>query len=63
MDIYGAFQLCSTSILAVPITAMLSRTYFNVPGRNIIFIWTVLTLAGEFYHFPRVEYFERSNLV
>ena len=54
MDIYGAFQLRSIGILAAPITVMLSGTYFNEPGRNIIFIWTVLTLAGEFYHLPRV---------
>ncbi|RJE20036.1 hypothetical protein PHISCL_07627 [Aspergillus sclerotialis] len=46
MDIYGALQLCSVGILAGPVTARLSRTYFNEPGRNIIFLWTVLLLAG-----------------
>ncbi|KAF2248321.1 hypothetical protein BU26DRAFT_331408 [Trematosphaeria pertusa] len=55
MDIYGAFQLCSIGILAAPLTVRLSRTYFYDPGRNIIFLWTLLILAGllgltvEFY--------------
>jgi hypothetical protein len=47
MDIYGAFQLCSIGILAAPITVRLSRTYFYDPGRNTIFAWTGLVLAGE----------------
>ncbi|KXJ91902.1 hypothetical protein Micbo1qcDRAFT_194893 [Microdochium bolleyi] len=46
LDIYGAFQLCSIGILAVPVTTRLSRTYFYDPGRNIIFLWTGLVLAG-----------------
>lgn len=46
MDVYGAFQLCSLGILAAPVTARLSRTYFYDPGRNIIFLWTGLILAG-----------------
>ncbi|KAJ8132412.1 hypothetical protein O1611_g1208 [Lasiodiplodia mahajangana] len=46
MDIYGAFQICSIGILAAPITAYNSKTYFNDPGRNIIFVWTGLLLAG-----------------
>lgn len=46
MDIYGAFQLCALGILAAPLTARISRTYFNNPGRNIIFLWFGLTLAG-----------------
>lgn len=46
MDIYGAFQLCAIGILATPITAKLSRTYFNDPGRNAIFVWTILVLIG-----------------
>ncbi|KAF2730615.1 hypothetical protein EJ04DRAFT_36890 [Polyplosphaeria fusca] len=55
MDVYGAFQLCSIGILAAPLTVRLSRTYFYDPGRNIIFLWTGLVLAGllsltvEFY--------------
>lgn len=47
MDLYGAFQLCSLGILAAPVIARLSRTYFLDPGRNIIFLWTGLILAGK----------------
>ena len=46
MDVYGAFQLCSIGILAAPVTVRLSSTYFNNPGRNTIFLWTCLLLAG-----------------
>ncbi|GAW26363.1 hypothetical protein SAMD00023353_2900490 [Rosellinia necatrix] len=46
MDIYGAFQICSIGILAAPVTVYNSRTYFNDPGRNIIFLWTGLLFAG-----------------
>ncbi|CZR58895.1 uncharacterized protein PAC_08787 [Phialocephala subalpina] len=46
MDVYGAFQLCSIGILAAPVTVRLSRTYFFDPGRNIIYLWTLLLLAG-----------------
>ncbi|KAF7122939.1 hypothetical protein CNMCM5793_001115 [Aspergillus hiratsukae] len=55
MDVFGAFQLCSIGILTAPATVRLSKTYFNEPGRNIIFLWTGLILAGllsltiEFY--------------
>lgn len=48
MDIYGAFQLCAIGVLAGPSTVKLSKTYFNTPGRNMIFAWTVLVLAGMF---------------
>ena len=47
MDLYGALQLCSIGILTAPVTARLSKTYFNNPGRNTIFAWTVLVLAGK----------------
>lgn len=46
MDVYGAFQLCSIAILAGPVTVRLSRTYFDAPGRNTIFLWAGLLLAG-----------------
>lgn len=61
MDVYGAFQFCSIGILAAPVTVKLSRTYFNDPGRNIIFAWTTLLLAGllsltvEFYRIHSVD--------
>lgn len=47
MDVFGAFQLCSIGVLAAPVTVKLSSTYFYDPGRNIIFTWTALILAGE----------------
>lgn len=55
MDVFGAFQICAIAILAAPLTVRLSRTYFYDPGRNIIFLWTILILMGlialcvEFY--------------
>ncbi|KAK5724925.1 hypothetical protein LTR17_013414 [Elasticomyces elasticus] len=55
MDVFGAFQLCSIGILAAPVTVRLSRTYFEDPGRNAIFAWSMLILGGllsltiEFY--------------
>jgi hypothetical protein len=55
MDIYGTFQLCSIGALAALSTARRSQTYFNAPGRNLIFIFTLIVLAGllsltvEFY--------------
>ncbi|KAJ2904765.1 hypothetical protein MKZ38_007273 [Zalerion maritima] len=60
MDVFGAFQLCSIGILAAPVTVRLSRTYFYDPGRNMIFLWTGLILAGllsltiEFYRITPV---------
>ncbi|KAK0124721.1 hypothetical protein ONS96_008604 [Cadophora gregata f. sp. sojae] len=46
MDVFGAFQLCAIGILAAPVTVRVSRTYFYDPGRNAIFLWTGLLLAG-----------------
>ncbi|KAL2161870.1 hypothetical protein VTH06DRAFT_7654 [Thermothelomyces fergusii] len=46
MDIYGALQMCSIGILTAPATVRLSRTYFNNPGRNVLFLWTTLVVAG-----------------
>lgn len=46
MDMYGAFQLCAIGILAGPATVKMSKTYFNTPGRNLIFLWTGLILSG-----------------
>lgn len=47
MDVFGAFQLCCIGILAAPVTVTLSRTYFQIRGRNTIFLWAGLILAGE----------------
>lgn len=47
MDVFGAFQLCSIGILAAPVTVRISKTYFDAPGRNIIFLWTGLILSGN----------------
>lgn len=47
MDIFGVLQLCSIGVLAAPITVRYSKTYFNTPGRNIVFLWTILNLAGK----------------
>ncbi|KAK1908187.1 hypothetical protein P3342_013507 [Pyrenophora teres f. teres] len=55
MDTLGALQFCAIGILAAPLTVRLSATYFHAPGRNIIFLWTILILMGllalcvEFY--------------
>jgi len=47
LDVYGAFQLCTIGILTAPATVRLSKTYFNNPGRNVLFVWTMLVLAGN----------------
>lgn len=46
LDVFGAFQLCSIGILTAPVTVRISTTYFNNPGRNVIFLWTAIVLAG-----------------
>lgn len=33
-------------MLAGPVTVKISQTYFNTPGRNLIFLWTGMILAG-----------------
>lgn len=50
MDIYGALQFCSIGILAVPLTVKKSETYFHEKGRNTVFVWTSLLLAGKKLH-------------
>ena len=55
MDIFGAFQLCSIGILAAPVTVRVSTTYFYDPGRNAIFLWTGLLLAGCHLHSQRYQ--------
>lgn len=47
MDIYGAFQLCGIGILTGSMTVRMSSTYFNNPGRDLVFLWAGLILAGE----------------
>ena len=59
MDVYGAFQLCSIGILAAPVTVRLSSTYWNNSGRNIIFVWTSLILAGE--HLASVAWYVTAD--
>lgn len=67
MDIYGAFQLCSIGILTAPVAVRVSRTYFYDPGRNIIFLWTILILAGKLavfvWSYPFISYLLRSPSV
>ncbi|KAH6669193.1 hypothetical protein F5X68DRAFT_216378 [Plectosphaerella plurivora] len=46
MDIYGAFQLCSLGLVAGTLAVRISKTYYGTPGRNTIFIWVTLILAG-----------------
>lgn len=52
LDIYGALQLCSIGILTAPACVRLSNTYFNSKGRNVLFLWTILVLAGEYSTTP-----------
>jgi hypothetical protein len=47
MDIYGAFQLCSLGLVAGTLAVRISKTYYATPGRNTIFIWVTLILAGR----------------
>jgi len=53
LDVYGAFQLCAVGALAAPVTVRVSRTYFHQPGRNTIFVWASIVLAGERLPWPK----------
>jgi hypothetical protein len=46
MDIFGSFEMLALGMLAAPITLKVSKTYFNDPARNTIFLWSALILAG-----------------
>ncbi|KAK3693028.1 hypothetical protein B0T22DRAFT_32808 [Podospora appendiculata] len=69
MDVYGAFQFCSIGIVAVPVTVRLSQTYFHNPGRNTIFLWTALMIAGllsltvEFFRITTFDCMQNGQLV
>jgi hypothetical protein len=54
LDIFGCFHLCAIGVLAVPITVRYSKTYFETKGRNLVFMWTALNLAGELESTRRV---------
>jgi len=47
LDIFGAFQIIAIGVLAAPITIRYSRTYMNLPGKNLVFVWILLNLAGQ----------------
>lgn len=47
LDIFGTFQVCAIGVLAVPITLRYSKAYFETKGRNLVFSWMVLNLAGK----------------
>lgn len=47
MDIYGAFQMESIGVLTALVVVRHSQTYYDSPGRNTIFVWAILILAGE----------------
>ncbi|KAH6643107.1 hypothetical protein C7974DRAFT_409603 [Boeremia exigua] len=46
LDVFGAWQLCTIAIIAVPTTLRISGTYFNSAGRNLVFLWTILLISG-----------------
>ncbi|OLN88030.1 hypothetical protein CCHL11_00184 [Colletotrichum chlorophyti] len=67
VDVYGALQFCTIGILAVPITVKVSDTYFHERGRNTVFVWTGLLLAGllslavEFYRSNAIPCFHDND--
>ena len=65
LDVFGAWQLCSIAIIAVPTTLRISGTYFKSAGRNLIFLWTVLLISGLIalcIEFSRVTATDCSNV-
>ncbi|KAF2767090.1 hypothetical protein EJ03DRAFT_329507 [Teratosphaeria nubilosa] len=60
MDVYGTLQLCAVGALAAPVTARRSETYFKTPGRNTIFVWAAIVLAGLLS--LAVEFYRSSNV-
>jgi len=46
-DIYGVLVIIAVATLAMPLTLRFSRTYFNTPGRNLVFLCALLNLAGR----------------
>jgi hypothetical protein len=46
LDIYGVLVIIAVATLAMPLTLRFSRTYFNTPGRNLVFLCALLNLAG-----------------
>jgi hypothetical protein len=45
-DVFGSLQMCAIGALAGPMTARRSRTYYEAAGRNTIFVWSAIVLAG-----------------
>lgn len=39
-------MVIAVATLAMPLTLRFSRTYFNTPGRNLVFLCALLNLAG-----------------
>jgi len=46
LDIYGVLVIIAVATLAMPLTLRFSNTYFNTPGRNLVFLCALLNLAG-----------------
>ncbi|KAL1836516.1 hypothetical protein VTJ49DRAFT_5056 [Mycothermus thermophilus] len=46
LDIYGALQFCAIGVLAAPTTVRFSKTYFENKGLGLLFVWSLLILAG-----------------
>ena len=67
MDVYGAFQFCAIGALVGPVTVRISGTYNDEAGRNAIFLWAIVVLAGllsltvEFYRINSFRCFEDND--